>query len=238
MAKKYIVIDEQGHRQKMKAYSRDVLNYDDQLTSHEVSSRLVKAGWIRTEAVEDGKQYVHHFHPDSSKKMIPCVKDEVVRIEIRDEIRNATPSIKVPEVANALRLYTSSFKLLKSLNVVKNQKDFTSQLGEYLISIYLGGERAESGIQADWDIVLPDGTKTQVKSHAKALTTTVEYSDARYNENSDFDLFHIVVFSPNYECMKVYELSKQQLISRARKERIYWNQIDDCLIYEGPTFND
>ena len=41
---------------------------------------------------------------------------------------------------------------LKDLDVLINKKDFTCQIGEWLVASLYDGERSTNGIQKDWDI--------------------------------------------------------------------------------------
>lgn len=105
----------------------------------------------------------------------------------------------------AILQYLNALKKLKDLKIIKNQKDFTSQLGEWLIAELYNGEIAINGKQKDWDIK-KDGKHYQVKSHAKSKTTTRSDTDFKYNENAEIDFFIIVIFSDVYELIAIYEI--------------------------------
>ncbi len=62
--------------------------------------------------------------------------------------------------------YFKALKELNALGVTKNKKDFTSQLGEWLVETLYDGKRSENGIEKYWDIECYLG-KVQVKTHAK-----------------------------------------------------------------------
>lgn len=55
-------------------------------------------------------------------------------------------------IAEHLKSFSESFRNLKSVGIIRNKKDFTCQLGEWLVSEIYDGVYAESSIQKDWDI--------------------------------------------------------------------------------------
>ena len=71
------------------------------------------------------------------------------------------------EIKNAILDYLSALRKMRQLNITPNSKDFTSQLGEWLVEQIYEGKRAESGIQKCWDVIVGN-KKIQVKTHAKA----------------------------------------------------------------------
>lgn len=54
--------------------------------------------------------------------------------------------MKINDLKTALHNYFQSLNSLKELGVVTNKKDFTSQIGEWLVEKIYCGKRAESGI--------------------------------------------------------------------------------------------
>ena len=71
--------------------------------------------------------------------------------------------MKINDLKTALQTYFQSLNRLKELGVTTNKKDFTSQIGEWLVEKVYCGKRAESGIQKYWDIESNLG-KIQVKT--------------------------------------------------------------------------
>ena len=53
-----------------------------------------------------------------------------------------------------LKNYFDALRALKNAEITSNKKDFTCQIGEWLVSEIYEGTRAFSGIQKDWDIDL------------------------------------------------------------------------------------
>lgn len=72
---------------------------------------------------------------------------------------------KTVKIKLAFQNYFKALNELKSLCVTKNKKDFTSQLGEWLVETLYDGKRSENGIEKYWDIECYLG-KVQVKTHA------------------------------------------------------------------------
>ena len=56
------------------------------------------------------------------------------------------------KINNALANYFVALQELRSLGVLPNSKDFTSQLGEWIVEEMFQGKRAENGIQKYWDV--------------------------------------------------------------------------------------
>jgi len=75
----------------------------------------------------------------------------------------------------ALDNYFRALSVLKGYGLIPNQKDFTGQLGEWFVSEVYGGTRSTNGIEKDWDVKIGDKL-VQVKTHAKAETTTARFS--------------------------------------------------------------
>lgn len=134
------------------------------------------------------------------------------------------------EIKKALDSYATALGKLKDLNVITNKKDFTCQIGEWLIASLYNGKRAESGIQKDWDIHV-DGQRLQVKSHAKAATTGARFSAVKYNPKAEIDALIIVVFSHDYKIKKLYRAPWSVAVERITREKhrdvIYWSHLED-----------
>lgn len=133
----------------------------------------------------------------------------------------------------ALKAMLRAMADLRNLNVLTNQKDFTCQLGEWLVAMIYDGQRATNGIQKHWDVKI--GNKhIQVKAHAKAETTPAQYSKINYESDAEIDELIIVVFTPNYKLKTFYKIPWQVALTRKGKTRkgedsdvINWRQIRD-----------
>ena len=93
----------------------------------------------------------------------------------------------------ALKNFHKSMADLKDLDVLINKKDFTCQIGEWLVASLYDGERSTNGIQKDWDIKVGE-KNVQVKTHAKASTNSASWTAVKNDVNADVDELIIVVF--------------------------------------------
>ena len=109
------------------------------------------------------------------------------------------------ERKDAILSYLTALKKLKDLNIIKNQKDFTSHPGEWLVAEFYEGEIAINGKQKDWDVKV-NGSFYQVKTHSKADTTKRSDTDFKYSENANIDYFIILVFNENYKLEKFFKI--------------------------------
>lgn len=133
---------------------------------------------------------------------------------------------------NAILQYLEALKNLKDLKIIKNQKDFTSQLGEWLIAELLNGEISKNGKQQYWDIKVDD-KKYQIKTHAKSITTNRKDTDIKYEENAEIDFLVIVVFSENYKLIDIYKapwVEAFRLISKTKNPVIKWSDLNEYKI--------
>lgn len=135
---------------------------------------------------------------------------------------------KVPQITVALSDYLNSWQRLVDLGVLTNKKDFTSQIGEWLISAIYNGERAQSGIQKDWDVLVQE-RKIQVKTHSKAPNTTPRWTGIKSDPNAKLDELVIIVFSPDYKLIELYKVSWNIALPLIKKEKhrdvIYWKDL-------------
>ncbi|MDD3876660.1 MAG: hypothetical protein PHT69_08570 [Bacteroidales bacterium] len=105
----------------------------------------------------------------------------------------------------ALKAYFDALKELYEEGILINKKDFTGQIGEWIVSSIYNGERAKSGVQKGWDVVV-NGKYIQVKSHAKALKNSVKWSAIEINSTEIIDELIIIIFSHDYKIRTFYKL--------------------------------
>jgi len=134
------------------------------------------------------------------------------------------------EIKEAFENYFSALRKLRELGVSKNQRDFTSKLGEWLVEVVFDGKRSESGIQKFWDVEA-GSEKIQVKTHAKAENTTARWSAIKYDENAETTSVIIIVFSSDYKLKEFYKVPWTEcikLISRNKdRDVLNWNKLKD-----------
>ena len=207
------------------------------------SKFLVQRGWvIVTEYLPGGREIRTHVEPGCTTNdwRLPAPSQEVAADPPETATVNTTvpPPLAEPEVIIAIRMLRFSQALLKSQGVLRNQKDFTSQLGEYVVLELFGGELATSGIQEGWDLMDANGLKVQVKSHAKAESTMVKSTPFNYTEK-EFDDLCIVRFTPNYSDVVIHRLSFEDALGLVTNGTISWSALPQAkLVYEGPLCAD
>lgn len=115
--------------------------------------------------------------------------------------------------AALINQFLTLWKQLKEETIITNQKDFTSQIGEWLIAELFNGNLAENGKQKDWDLIA-NNLNYQVKSHAKSTSSKRRDTDFKYTENSDLDVFVIVVFNEVFELQNIFKIPKPELFQK------------------------
>jgi hypothetical protein len=134
------------------------------------------------------------------------------------------------EIKNAIHDYLSALQKMRQLNIAPNSKDFTSQLGEWLVEQIYEGKRAESGIQRYWD-VLVENKKIQVKTHAKASKTDARWSYIKFNIHADIDELIIIVFTEDYKLKEFLKVDWNDALPLIKTEKdgdkIYWNHLKE-----------
>jgi hypothetical protein len=130
----------------------------------------------------------------------------------------------------ALKDFFRAWKNLKDLKVLNNKKDFTSQLAEFIVASIYEGDLSTNSIQKDWDVILRDNRKIQVKSHAKATTNNNKFTPVPYKEDASIDLFVIIVFTEEYKIKHFYEIPWYKLweLSQNDKARrlVRWSKLN------------
>jgi hypothetical protein len=137
--------------------------------------------------------------------------------------------INYDEIKQAVDEYKNALRRLHSLGVLKNQKDFTSQIGEWFVESLYEGKRAVSGKQQYWDIITESNLKIQVKSHAKAATTKARFTSAKKLLHPGYDLLILVVFDSEYCIKELYKVPFSVVTQRCKQEKsdtvIYWDSL-------------
>lgn len=130
------------------------------------------------------------------------------------------------EIKKLLDNYIHTMAQLKEHGVTLNKKDFTAQIGEWLVAELFGGERAASGIQKYWDIKV--GNKyIQVKTHSKASSTNARWSAVKHDGKAQIDEIITVVFTPNYKIKEFYKTPWKEALNLIKRQKqrdvLYWN---------------
>ena len=136
--------------------------------------------------------------------------------------------------------FIHSYNQLKQHRILRNQKDITGQLGEWVASVLFNARIAENGINQFWDLIDTAGLKYQVKAHAKASTTLARWSRIEYQEDAPINFIVIIVFDPNYKLLELFKIPFSEAM-RLRTDSLIlnWSQVKqyrldnlDALLYE------
>jgi hypothetical protein len=131
------------------------------------------------------------------------------------------------DIDKALQDFSKAMQRFRELGIVTNKKDFTCQLGEWLVASLFDGARALSGNQKDWDIII-NGKKVQVKSHAKAPLTKAKWSYVKNCPDHELDELITVVFTHDYKLKEFYKtpwhIARKKLHKKSDRFTIRWNQ--------------
>lgn len=135
------------------------------------------------------------------------------------------------EIALAINNYVNCLKILAENKILLNKKDFTGQLGEWLVETIYEGERATSGIQKGWDVKTKDKF-IQVKSHAKAVGNSARFSVVDKDTIEKVDELIIVVFTHDYRLKEFYQVPWEIVVEKTKlrgqktkRNEINWNDI-------------
>lgn len=112
---------------------------------------------------------------------------------------------ELKDKAKALDNFFNALKELREHDILINKKDFTCQIGEWLVEMIYEGKRATSGIQKGWDVNVK-GKHIQVKAHAKAETNNAKYSAVDKDSTVQIDELIIVVFTFDYKLKAFYKV--------------------------------
>lgn len=144
--------------------------------------------------------------------------------------------INLQSKAKALDSFFKAMKTLRDEEILINKKDFTCQIGEWLVEMLYNGKRATSGIQKGWDVDVK-GKHIQVKAHSKAETNPAKFSAVDKNSTERIDELIIVVFTFDYKLKAFYkvpwEIAYPRIKLRGKKNprnEITWSSIKEYKI--------
>lgn len=139
--------------------------------------------------------------------------------------------MKKDKIHTAIKNYFEAVKELRDQKILINQKDFTCQVGEWIVEQIYNGVRAKNGIQQGWD-VLANGKYIQVKAHAKANPN--KFSVIEKESAVRIDELVVIVFTPDYKIKEFYKApweKVQALIGSSGKKKprneIRWSKLRD-----------
>jgi hypothetical protein len=131
----------------------------------------------------------------------------------------------------ALKQFLEALKILREEGVLINKKDFTCQLGEWIVETVYDGKRAISGIQKGWDVDVK-GHHIQVKAHAKATTNSAKFSVVSNKSIEKIDELIIVVFTADYKLERFYKIPWMEALKHihprgeAKRPELNWSDVE------------
>ena len=133
-----------------------------------------------------------------------------------------------------IKSYIENLERLKEVGVLQNKKDFTSQIGEWLVAELYDGVRSESSTQKDWDIKVGNDFFIQVKAHAKAIGNNNRWTEIKYEKDAKINELNIIVFTHDYKLKELYKIPWSLALAKIKiykaKRLIYWNHITEFKI--------
>lgn len=135
-------------------------------------------------------------------------------------------------ISDAIKKYLEAKKKLQECINAKTERQISSEIGEWFVMEVYDGQKAESKIQRDWDIITKDGKKIQVKTHAKHETNDNRWTKIQYGIDADIDELIIIIFSPSLSIDEFYRISWMEVQQYIRVVKngvrcVYWNQLSN-----------
>jgi hypothetical protein len=226
MSKKFFVISiEEGDAIKttLKKWWRQNKGPTNKM-SHLIYFSLLTDGW-KSEVV--GNEILL-ISPDAvngaeEETDFPTLNNQNEEAQLKNENRiNGNPD----EMSELFISFIESYNALKEIGILRNQKDITGQLGEWVASVFFEANIATNGINQFWDLKDEHGIKYQVKSHAKALTTEANWTRIEYQTDAPINFIVIVVFDPSYKLRKIYKIPFQEALNRRTSGNVLnWSRV-------------
>jgi hypothetical protein len=129
--------------------------------------------------------------------------------------------LKTPEylhVVDALRVYRRARAELRTLGVLRSERNIPGEFGEWLVARELGLTLSTSSVQAGYDAVDATGHKYQIKARCVPNAQSPTSFDVRDPEH-DFDELIGVLLSQDYECLAVIAVTREAFDTHAARNR-------------------
>ena len=223
------LIDENADKTKLKKWW-EVNRGKSSKGSHALYFELLSAGWKS----EVSKNEVWLISPSAQNgASIDNASSDIdyhavdTNVAAERQLTDVNPEV----LSSSFTTFIEAYNQLKNHGLLRNQKDITGQLGEWVASILLDAQIAENGINKDWDLKDDTGKNYQVKSHAKAPTTSARWSYIRYPDEAPIDFIIIVVFSENYQLQEFYQIPFKEAIKKRSGDSILnWSKVAEYKI--------
>lgn len=132
--------------------------------------------------------------------------------------------------------YIKAMKILREEQILLNKKDFTGQIGEWLVEQIYEGKRSNNGIQKGWDILIGN-LKIQVKTHSKAISNKAKFTQLNLDTCTEADEIIIIVFTEDYKLRAFYKFPICIAIKHSKvrgkkrpKTEINWSSLEEFRI--------
>ena len=136
----------------------------------------------------------------------------------------------------ALKNFFDAMKILRDENILINKKDFTCQIGEWLIEMIYDAKRSTNGIQKGWDIE-KNGEFIQVKTHAKSDGNNARWTKVDKHFDVQIDTLIIVVFTQDYKLKEFYKIPWDKAVAKIKlrgkispRNELNWSAVKDYKI--------
>jgi len=115
-------------------------------------------------------------------------------------------------VVNSLRKINSGEVELRELGILRDSKELTTHLGEWIGEKLLNAERAKSSSQKGWDLITPSGERIQVRTERKDKNNPFRDSfSVAENELSLADSFLFISFDTDRSVRHIYYISSKEI---------------------------
>lgn len=131
----------------------------------------------------------------------------------------------------AIKEFLQAMGKLRNEGILLNKKDFTCQIGEWMVETLYDGKRSLNGIQKGWDVEV-NGRYIQVKAHAKAATNNARFSVVNCTSER-FDELIIIVFTEDYKLKAFYKVPGDEALKHihprggSQRPELCWSAIED-----------
>lgn len=131
----------------------------------------------------------------------------------------------------ALQTFFDAMKTLREEGILINKKDFTCQIGEWLIEMIYNGKRSLNGIEKGWD-VKSNNEFIQVKTHSKREGNKNRWTKVDKEFDIKIDTLIIIVFSHDYKLKEFYRIPWSEAVKNIKlrgikspRNELNWSQV-------------
>jgi len=133
-------------------------------------------------------------------------------------------------MSDNIRKYVEVLAALRKDGILTDKKDFTCQIGEWLVEQLYNGKRATTTNQKAWDVKVGK-QYWQVKTHAKSETNAARRSSIKKEPGLRVDVVIIIVFTHDYKLKEFYKVpwvvAQKQIKKSGVREKLSWNSVKE-----------